>query len=286
MDKKLYPLSNPQKSIWLTEAFGANTNLNNVGGYVFIKELVHFSCLEKAIQTFIEKNEAVRFHVTLSNKETPMQYIEDYHLVPISKTCLANIEEVEKWNYSIIQTPLNIIDSNLYHFELFSLPNGFGGFNITLHHLITDAWSMSLAISQIIDNYAKFIHQEEISYVTPNYTDFLISEEKYLSSNKYLKDEEFWNTTFDTTPELCKISSKKITSINTIAQRKEFILEVDLYTKINEFCKEHKVSNYAFFLAIYSIYLAKFNNSTTSIIGTPILNRANFAEKHTSRYVY
>ena len=176
--------------------------------------------------------------------------------------------------------------SNLYYFELFSLPNGFGGFNITLHHLITDAWGMSLAISQIIDNYAKLIHQEEISYVTPNYTDFLISEEKYLSSNKYLKDEEFWNTTFDTAPELCKISSKKTNSIDTAAKRKDFVLDTNLYIKINEFCKEYKVSTYSFFLAIYSIYLAKFNNSNTSIIGTPILNRANFAEKHTSRYVY
>ena len=82
MDKKLYPLSNPQKSIWLTEAFGANTNLNNIGGYVLIKEAIHFPSLEKAIQTFIEKNEALSFRITLSNNHTPMQYIEDYCFSP------------------------------------------------------------------------------------------------------------------------------------------------------------------------------------------------------------
>lgn len=286
MDKKLYPLSNPQKSIWLTEQFGANTNLNNIGGYVLIKEPVDLIILEKAINIFIEYNESLRLHITLTDNNIPMQYIESYSFLPISKVSLQNIDEVKEWNNTIIKKPFTIADSNLYYFELFSLSNGFGGFNITLHHFITDAWSMSLAISQIIDNYSKLLHQEDFSNVSYNYTDFLLSEENYLASNKYLKDEEFWNATFDTAPELCKISSRKTSSINTAAQREDFILDPDLYTKINHFCKEHKTSIYAFFLAIYSIYLAKFNNSNTSIIGTPILNRSNFAEKHTSRYVY
>lgn len=282
----MYPLTNPQKSIWLTEQFGANTNLNNIGGYVLIHEPIVLSVLEKAINVFIQSNEAIRIHIKLTNDDIPMQYITDYTFYSMKKTLLPHKEAVETWNKAIIDTPFSVIDTNLYRFELFFLPNGFGGFNITLHHLITDAWGMSLAISQIMNNYTKLLKQENICYETPNYTDFITQEEKYLSSSKFEKDEAFWNDQFSTSPDLCTISSKKTHAIDTTAQRESFTLDKEFYNKIDTFCKNYHVSVYTFFLAIYSIYLAKLNNTNTSIIGTPILNRTDFAQKHTSRYVY
>ena len=35
-------------------------------------------------------------------------------------------------------------------------------------------------------------------------------------------------------------------------------------------------------MSIYSIYLSKLTNISEPIIGTPVLNRTNFKEKHTS----
>ncbi len=43
--------------------------------------------------------------------------------------------------------------------------------------------------------------------------------------------------------------------------------------------KENKCSIYTFFMAIFSIYLAKINSTKTAILGTPVLNRSNFTEK-------
>jgi len=56
MEKKLYNLTSPQYSIWLTEQFSKNTSLNNVGGYVFIHDKINFDCLKKAIEFYIKKN--------------------------------------------------------------------------------------------------------------------------------------------------------------------------------------------------------------------------------------
>lgn len=286
--RSLYPLTNPQQSIWLTEQFGANTNLNNIGGYVCIHEPVVLGALEKAIHIFIQSNEAMRIHIQLTDDNIPMQYISnaDDTVCSIKKTLLPHKEALEAWNKALIDTPFSTIDSNLYRFEIFFLPNGLGGFHISLHHLITDAWGMSLAISQIMDNYTRVLNLEKVEYTTPNYTDFIASEEKYLSSSKYLKDEEFWNDQFSTSPELCLVSSKKTNVIDTTAKREAFTLDENLYYQIDAFCKNYHISVYTFFLAIYSIYLAKLNNTNTSIIGTPILNRTDFAQKHTARYVY
>ena len=45
MKKDVYELTNPQKSIWLTEEFYKGTAINNIGGNLLIREKVDFEKL-------------------------------------------------------------------------------------------------------------------------------------------------------------------------------------------------------------------------------------------------
>ena len=47
-------LTNPQNSIWLTEKFFKGTSVNNVCGYVYIKDEVNFDVLKKSINELIK----------------------------------------------------------------------------------------------------------------------------------------------------------------------------------------------------------------------------------------
>ena len=286
MESKLYSLSNPQKSIWLTEQFHENTNVNNVSGYLIINEKVNLDILEQAVNSYIRANDAVRIRIKIDEDGTPMQYVKPYKFYSISQTPLKDENEFINWNNSIIQEPFSLIDSDLFSFHFFYLPDGRGGFNVIFHHIITDAWSISLLISEITNNYAKLTGRFEdlnydINYTSPSYIDFLSSEQDYLSSNKYEKDKEFWENVFDDVPELCNITTKKMNSKSLEATRQSFILDKKLYKEIYEFCKSYRGSIYTFFATVYSLYLARLNNTTSSIIGTPVLNRSNFKEKHT-----
>ena len=44
-----YNLTNPQKSIWLTEKFYQGTSINTICGYFHINGTVDFTTLKKAI---------------------------------------------------------------------------------------------------------------------------------------------------------------------------------------------------------------------------------------------
>lgn len=282
MGKFLYNLSSAQHSIWLTEQFANNSSLNNVGGYVFIHDKVNFEYLEKAINIYVKRNPATNFKIKLVNGE-PKQYLSDFQDFKIDLIELTSTEEVESLNKKIVNTPFNLFDSNLYRFTMFKLPDGTGGFNPTLHHIISDAWNMSLLIDQIMSVYSSLLHNEDVDLTPfPSYIDYIHSEDEYFNSSRFAKDALFWSNLFSTTPELSHISPNKKENSSSIAQRKIFNLNNDLYNKINDFCKENKCSIYTFFMAVYSLYVAKINNTRTSIIGTPVLNRSNFKEKLTS----
>ena len=54
MEKELFNLTNPQKSILLTEEFYKGTNINNICGTAIIEDIVNFDLLKKAMNIFVK----------------------------------------------------------------------------------------------------------------------------------------------------------------------------------------------------------------------------------------
>ena len=145
MKKELYDLTNPQKAIWLTEQFSEGTSLNNVSGNIIIKDVVNFPLLEKSLNVYIQKNDALRLQLTMENN-TPKQYVTAYEPFSIPKVELKSKEDWDQFNQTVVSIPFTLFDSPLYAFHLFSFPDGTGGLNVTFHHIVSDAWTMSLFI--------------------------------------------------------------------------------------------------------------------------------------------
>lgn len=139
--------------------------------------------------------------------------------------------------------------------------------------------------SEIIRIYNALLAKEDISdIVYDSYTDYIKSEEEYKNSNKFNKDKLFWNSLFDTVPETATIPSLLPETKNFLGQslRKQFSLPNKLINEIMEFCKTAKISVFNFFMAVFSIYISKVCNLEEIVLGTPLLNRSNVKEKHTS----
>ena len=302
--KNLLELSSQQKNIWNSEMFYSKTNINNIGGYLLINEPVSLDLLEKAANIYIKTNEALRLHFDLKNGE-PIQYITNFTPFKLKKVSVKNIDEIQKLTTELVSKPFEVINSNLYNFTLFEMPDGKGGIVPVFHHLISDAWSCGLFITRFINIYTELLKlstnsqssvliksSNDLSFLsnfkdifafenTPNYSDYIASCNEYKKSNRFIKDKEYWENTFDKSPELTYISHNKNAN-SSKSRRKVCSFDDALYDKILNFCKNNKCSIYTFFMAIFSIYLAKINSTSSAILGTPVLNRSNFKEKNTS----
>ena len=72
-----YLLTNPQKSIWLTEKVYSGTSINNISGYTYIDEDIEFDVLKKAINEVIKLNDSMRIKIE-ENKDSCSQYFSEY----------------------------------------------------------------------------------------------------------------------------------------------------------------------------------------------------------------
>lgn len=283
MESKLFELTSPQKSIWLTEQFYKGTAINNLCGTVHIDEKIDFNILEKALNSLIKNNSNFLINFKLQNGNL-MQYLTDYKYFNIEIVDVQKVSDVQALEEKLKFKVFEIENNYLFDFKIFRFPNSTGGFVFSCHHLLGDSWSLGLVAKESIKAYNLIASGLNEDFSSSNYFDYCISEKKYLNSDKFNKDKEYWNTVFSTIPELASIPSKNKnsnTEISCKAARNTYVLPKNIMEQINAFCKTYKISVFNFIMCVYSLYISRVSNLKDFVIGTPILNRSNFSEKNT-----
>lgn len=279
---ELFELTNPQKSIWYTEQYYSDTTINNIctSGTAYGK--IDENLLKQAIKNVVKQNDSFRIHVVLENN-IAKQYISDYKDFNIDVEYINDESEIERVEKEEVKYKFDVIDSDLFKFKLAISKDNFACIILTVNHLIADSWALGLVIQEILRNYNTLKNNEEITQETFSYVDYINSEKEYKSSKKFENDKSYWNEIFETIPEQATIPSlnKNIKNLSYNAKRLSFEINKELLSKINAFCRENNISTFNFFMAIFSIYIGRVSNIDDFVIGTPILNRSNFKEKHT-----
>lgn len=280
---ELYDLTNPQKSIWLTEQFYRGTSINVICGTVLIDDIVNFDVLSKAINIFLKDNDSFRIKLCLDENGEVKQFFQDFCEKHFDVLNVSNNIELKNLEKEIATSPFNILGDALFSITPFQILTGKGGFIVKAHHIIADACTASLVASKIMTTYSSILNEdEEIKSIPTSYINYINSENEYLNSPKFEKDKEYWEEQFQTVPEFGVIPSLIESSAESShAERQVFEIDNFLLNNINSFCKDNKLSLFNFFMAIYAIYIGKVSNLNDFILGTPILNRTTFLEKNT-----
>ena len=292
MEKKLYSLTNPQKSIWYLEKYYQGTNMNNICGTMTIKIAVDFEKFILAIKQFVKQNEGCR--IRLSKQYEQKQYIAPYENFEIQIVDVQSNKQVEELTNEVVSKPFALYDSSLFRFVVYRFPDNHGGFIINMHHFISDSWTLGILVNEIVSIYSSLVDDKEVdlkSLTDFSYVQYINSEQEYQKSNKFEKDKQYWNNLFETIPDIASIPgsvSQNTSNLNSSevddklqAQREKLTFSTSILKQMKQYCTLHKISLFNFLVAIYSIYISKVSNLDNFCLGTPILNRSNFKEKNT-----
>ena len=152
MENKLYELTNPQKSIWYTENYFENTNINNICTSGIIYEDINIDTLKNAIHRLVQTNDSFRIKLSLQNN-VPMQYITDFEPFDIETIYINNIDDFHNIEQEMVKEKFNIINSVLFKFKIAIFPDKSAGVILNLHDIIADSWSLGLTIQKIVQIY-------------------------------------------------------------------------------------------------------------------------------------
>lgn len=283
MEKDVYELTNPQKSIWNTELFYNGSNINNICGTINLFEPLDFDVLKQTLSLIIAEND--NFHTNIIIKDgSAYQYFEkdiNYNIDVIEINEKGDLKKLEK---EIISHVFDVLNSDLFDIKIFKYPDLTGGVIVNIHHLIADSWTLGLIAKEIVSKYYCIYNKQPIEPSKNSYVDYISSEKKHINSTRFKKDKEFWQNYLKNRPDTITIPSFNYNSSKDIsfdANRKIFNIDSQFVKKMNNFCHSYNISLFNFLMAIYSIYIGRINSSNDFIIGTPILNRTSVSQKNT-----
>ena len=161
MKKDVYDLTNPQKSIWLTEQFYKGTAINNICGNLIIRENVDFDKFETAINLFVKTNESFRLKFFIENS-IPKQYVSDFSEFKLDIIDINSEDDIIVLQKETASEVFEVIDSLLFKFKLVRLPDGSGGFIINAHHLISDAATFAILATEIVKKIGRASCRERV----------------------------------------------------------------------------------------------------------------------------
>lgn len=264
-------LTLPQKQIYYTEMFNKDA-ININCGSVLLDRLYDVERIKKAVNDVFRMNEALRTRIYAENGE-PCQYVTDYTEKAIEVLQFRTKDEVHQYGKKQAQIPMDL-SGELCEIKVISSEE-FCGVFYKVHHIISDAFTFSLISSQI--------HKlmEGIPVEAFPYSYYANEEEEYVLSKRAQKDKAFFLEQHNSMGELVYFSDSL--PIRGKSERYVCLLDEDITLKVKEFAKSKGVSEYAVFLTLISIYIAKRKNySGNFYIGTPVLNRSSVKQMNTA----
>lgn len=248
-----YDLTIPQNNIWLVENFYNDKTINIISGTFTIKSGFRLDIAKKTVNKFVELNDATRLKFVMENNHI-VQYVAEYEPFEVRAYDISMMsqEECSCLKEELIHEPLDIA-VNPFNFILLDRKDGYGEFLLKCHHLVCDAWSVSKMGTALASIYEALLKGETDFEEQPSYINYIKEEENYISSEKYLKDKEFWKNYLSHLGETTYLKEKD--SLFTKAKRFHRVLSKDFSNQINQFCKNNRLSIFAVFMSALAAYI-------------------------------
>ena len=228
--------------------------------------------LTRTINEIYRINAALRTRIFDVNGE-PMQTVADYSERDVAVLQFNDKEELHAYADKYTKQPVNF-HGELCEISAVVLPDSYG-FIIKLHHIIGDAWSLSLVASQF---FAIIDGQIPLAYP---YEEYVAKETEYLHSDRYAKDKAFFMEQFQKCAESTYLCEKNTESF--AAERKTFIIDTANSRLIRDHAQAHQISPFMLFLAALAVYFSRVKmNAEQFYIGAAVLNRSGVKEKNTT----
>ena len=265
----LLNVSPAQKGLWLQLQFGY-LKAYHITGFYQLNRKVDIDTLQTAINYLVDQHEI--FRTTFVEKwGHPYRVIHESldielktHNQPINDQ-LTNEFTDERFDFT---------NGPLIRFSLFDASSESQTLGIVVSHLISDGWSMSIMLNELVENY-EALHQKQkltIDNERLQYSDYVAWQARYRSIldssldywKKNLEGFQFLNLPTDYSAE--KQNSEK-------GNFHQLELGSELSAAVIDFARVHRITTFnTCFTAIY-VLLSKFCNQQDICIGLPLADR-------------
>lgn len=284
-DREL-PLSFAQQRLWIFNQLEPNNPVYNMVGIIRLVGTLHVAALEQSLNALVQRHEILRTRfVTI--EDHPTQVIIPALTVPLPIVDLTDIstaikEEEAQWLIDKeALAPFDLARGPLLRATLLRLEEGEHILLLTMHHIISDGWSLGIVAREFASFYNAFLADGACLFSgrAVQYADFAIWQRKWLQGEVANSQLAYWKQQLGSELTWLELptdySRPPIQTYNGASRT--ITLSKALSDALRSLSRQEGTTLFMTLLAAFKTLLYRYTGHTDVSVGSPIAGR-NMAE--------
>ena len=275
------PLSFAQQRLWfLAQMEGANTAYN-IPVALRLRGRLDDAALQRALARIVARHETLRSRFAQFNDEAQVL------IAPVDTGLLLRVEDLrqhpqpEETLQALIQGeasgPFDLQDDPLIRGRLVRLADDHHVLLLTLHHIISDGWSMGVLTRELMALYQAFSHgqPDPLPPLALQYTDYAVWQRRWLSGEVLQRQSEYWQQTLVGAPALLMLPTDRPRPAQQdyAGSSVAVVLDERLSAGLKALGQRHGVTLYMTLMSAWAMLLSRLSGQAEVVIGSPVANR-------------
>lgn len=267
-----------QQRLWfLAQLEGGNAAYHIPAGLRVFGRLDR-NALRRALDRIVQRHEALR--TTFGQEEgEPVQRIGSVETsrFQLLEHRVEKEGELERWQAEEAGAPFDLERGPLVRGRLIQEAEDVHTLLITMHHIVSDGWSMGVFVNEFSALYTAYTNgeAEQLPDLEVQYADYAMWQRHWMAGELLQDQAKYWQRTLAGAPELLELP----TDYPRPAQQSyaggtvDFHLDETLTKDLRELSLRHGATLFMTMLAGWSALLSRLSNQSEVVIGTPTANR-------------
>jgi NRPS condensation-like uncharacterized protein len=281
-DGKL-PLSFAQERLWLVDQLEPNNTAYNMPAALRLVGSLNIAALEQSFNEIVRRHEVLRTTFTEVDGQ-PVQVIAPSLTLKIPVVDLQALPETER-DAEVLrlaaketQLPFDLARGPLLRVTLLKLGLSEHVLLLTMHHIVSDAWSDGVFIRELAALYEAFCagQPSPLPELSIQYADFAHWQRQWLQGEVLETLLSYWQQQLAGAPPKLDLKKIAITS-PTPDKRKDtaqsFALSANLSEKLKTLSRQEGVTLFMTLLAAFQTLLYRYTQQDDIVVGTDVANR-------------
>jgi amino acid adenylation domain-containing protein len=281
-EKRAHPLSFAQQRIWFLNQLESTQAVFNIPAAVRLTGELDIAALERSLAEIVRRHEALRTTFSLVGDELrqivapqlqPILTVEDLSSLPGHE----RQAEVLLRATSEAQKPFDLERGPLIRIALFNLSTREHVLVTTVHHIVSDGWSVAVFIREMVALYEAFTanRPSPLAELPIQYADYARWQRQRLSG-KTLEDQlDYWRRQLADAPPVLELPTDQPRPLRQSfrAAKVPLSLPANLVEQLKHLSQGEGATLFMTLLAAFDVLLERYTSQKDVIVGTPAANR-------------
>jgi thioesterase domain-containing protein len=277
---EVYPASLAQRRLWFLNQLQAPTAAYNVHVGLWLYGPLNVEALQDSLQEIVNRHETLRTSFALERGEL-LQRVIQAHRVSLPMRDFADVAEPYPPAYEFakreVATSFDLDKGPLFRSHILRIAPEEHVYLCTMHHTITDAWSMQVFTRELADLYEALSDGKTpaLPELTIQYGDYSEWQGHLLETEIAQKQLLYWKDALEGAPAVLELPQDNPRPAEQTLQgaSHDFAVPSEMIARVASLAKQHKVTPFMFLLAAFKVLLYRYSGEPDVLVGVPVAGR-------------